>query len=114
MEKLCRKAEIDAVFRSRRVVSTLALTMHFSQGPGTRNRVAIMAGKRVGTSVARNRARRVIWEYLRTSEPFLKKGVDMIWIARPPIAEKSNSEIRLIGENLLKQARLLCSGEIEK
>ncbi|MBI2266263.1 MAG: ribonuclease P protein component [Armatimonadetes bacterium] len=96
--------EIDTVFRSRKAVSTPALTLHFSRNSVSRNRVVIMAGKKVGTSVVRNRARRVIWEFLRSSEPLLRQGMDMVWVVRPELGGKSNSEIRSLEESLLKEA----------
>lgn len=46
------------------------------------NRIGITVSKKIGKSVQRNRAKRVIREAYRLLEPELKVGYDMIFVAR--------------------------------
>ena len=51
-----------------------------------RNRFGFVVGKRVGKAVARNRVRRQLREAIKTLEPWLRKGYDVVIVARGPIA----------------------------
>ena len=44
--------------------------------------VGITCGKKIGTAVLRNRARRVIRESFRELSPRIKKGVNLVFVAR--------------------------------
>jgi len=46
------------------------------------NRLGITASKKIGGAVQRNRARRIIKEAYRLTEPELKKGFDIVVVAR--------------------------------
>ncbi|MDR2487042.1 MAG: ribonuclease P protein component [Clostridiales Family XIII bacterium] len=52
------------------------------------NRYAYLASKKVGDSVRRNRARRLMRESLRGQKGLLKQGYDILYIARNTIADK--------------------------
>ena len=45
-------------------------------------RVGITTGKKIGSAVARNRCRRVIREAYRSLSPTLRKGYDIVFVAR--------------------------------
>ena len=45
-------------------------------------RVGITTGKKIGSAVARNRCRRVIREAYRSLSPKLRKGYDIVFVAR--------------------------------
>jgi len=76
------------------------------------NRYAFVAGKRVGKSVERNRAKRLCREAIRHFHPRLKPGHDLVLIVRGEAAELPTYEIaRAIIERLLIRARLLPPGE---
>jgi len=46
------------------------------------NRLGITASKKIGGAVQRNRARRIIKEAYRLTEPRLNKGFDIVIVAR--------------------------------
>jgi ribonuclease P protein component len=50
--------------------------------PHVANRYAVIAGKRIGGSVERNRCKRLVREALRNLHPHLKQGYDIAIIAR--------------------------------
>ena len=66
--------------RERRVVLYVLPT---EQG----TRVAFVCGRRVGTAVARNRARRLMRESWSALAPGTQGGFDIVFVARPEIEE---------------------------
>ncbi len=52
------------------------------------NRKAFLSSKKVGGSVERNRARRIMREAYRSVEEKLPQGYDLLFIARSTITEK--------------------------
>jgi ribonuclease P protein component len=76
------------------------------------NRYAFVAGKRVGKSVERNRAKRLCREAIRFHHPQLRPGHDLVLIVRGEAAELPSYEVaRAIIERLLVKARLLQPGD---
>ena len=71
-----------------------------------RVRLGVAAGKSVGTAVARNRAKRLLREAMRTLIPNIASGLDLILIARPALASATLAEAQRALENLLQRARI--------
>lgn len=55
-----------------------------------RNRYTVIAGKKVGKSHERNRAKRLVRESLRLTHPKLRAGFDIVVIVRGTLAELPN------------------------
>jgi len=73
-----------------------------------RNRYTVVAGKRVGKSVQRNRVKRVVREALRTLHPTLRPGHDIVIIVRGTIEELPNLETATTCLNrIVRRARLV-------
>ena len=70
------------------------------------NRYAVLASKKVGNSVMRNRARRLIKESLRIQKSEIKQGYDILFIARNRCAEAAFAEIFQSLKNTLKRSDL--------
>ena len=75
------------------------------------SRFGFSVGKRVGKAVVRNRARRRAREVVRLLLPSIEAGWDALFVARPPIARATYSEIASVAETLLRRTGLL---ELEK
>lgn len=69
-------------------------------------RVGVAAGKRVGSAVARNRAKRLMRHAMRTQAPRVAPGWDLLLIARAPIAPVKMQDVAAALESLLRQAAL--------
>jgi ribonuclease P protein component len=70
-------------------------------------KVGVAAGRTVGTAVARNRAKRLLREAMRTLIPDTVSHVDLLLIARPALASASLADVRQALTALLGRARLL-------
>ena len=71
------------------------------------SRFGFAAGKRVGTAVARNRAKRVLREAVRTYLPDIQVGWDLVFIARRPIVAATLGQTREAVSHLLQRAGVL-------
>ena len=69
------------------------------------SRYGLVASKRVGNAVVRNRVKRLLREILRQAS--LKPGWDIVFIARPAAATASFSDLRQLVSSLLSQAKIL-------
>ena len=58
-----------------------------------KNRIGLTCGKTVGKAVARNRAKRLMRESFRALSPEMKKGYDIIIIARTAICKKKCGDV---------------------
>lgn len=70
------------------------------------NRLGFLASKKVGNSVVRNRARRLMKESFRKAEPNLQSGYDLIMIARNGIQLVKCDDVYRSLSSLFKRAGL--------
>ncbi len=71
-----------------------------------RSRFAVVAGRSVGNSVQRNRAKRYLREALRPLLPHIALGWDVILLARRPILSVKFQECQMAILSLLQRAGL--------
>jgi len=71
------------------------------------NRVGFIASKKVGKSVVRNRARRLMREAFRAYEEQIEPGYDFILIARQTIKEATYHDVKKSIAYLLKKSKLI-------
>ena len=69
------------------------------------SRYGLVASKRVGGAVVRNKVKRLLREIMRQMP--LKSGWDIVFIARPAAAAVHYADLRQLVESLLSQAGLL-------
>ncbi|MEI6289628.1 MAG: ribonuclease P protein component [Chloroflexota bacterium] len=72
-----------------------------------RVRIGISTSRAVGNAVKRNRAKRLIKESIRPFIPSIRKGYDLVLIARNRLLDSEFSEIQITIEGLLMRAELL-------
>jgi ribonuclease P protein component len=72
------------------------------------NRYGIVAGRKSGGAVQRNRLKRITREALRDLHPDLRPGYDLVVIIRGTVEELSGSgEARALLARMLRRAKLL-------
>ena len=71
------------------------------------NRIAFLASKKVGNSVTRNRARRLMKESYRVVNERLVIGYDIIFIARKTIINSKYADVKKSIEAAMRRAGIL-------
>ena len=84
--------DISAVLRGRRQRAGRLCVLHLGVGPGDGVRVAVVASRRVGHAVARNRAKRLLREAARCV-PW-RPGTDVVLVARAAASSSSFQQVR--------------------
>ncbi len=74
------------------------------------SRTAFVASKKVGNSVQRNRARRLMRAAFRSIEPGIANGFDIIFVARNTIADCKEADVEKSMRKSLKDCGLLGNG----
>ena len=92
-EVLRKKADFSLIYNRGKSVNDRYVVLFYRKNGLSYNRRAFLASKKVGNSVRRNRARRLVRESFNNIEKKLKKGYDIVIIARNSINDKSFSQV---------------------
>lgn len=106
-EKIRKNIEFRAVYRKGKSFSNQLLVLYIYKNRKDLNRIGISVSKKVGKSVTRSRVKRLISESYRLNKDSLKKGYDLVFIARTASNDKGYFEIEKALKNILKRAGLL-------
>ena len=90
------------------------LVMYIIKNGTAENRLGISVSKKVGKSVVRSHVTRLIRESYRSMEAELKRGYDIVVIARVSCNEASYWEVRDSLRHLMKKHNFFCPEEAEK
>ena len=91
-EVLRKKEDFSAIYRRGKSVSDRLIVLFYRKNGLSYNRTAFLASKKVGNSVQRNRAKRLMKESFRISCDNLKTGYDIIFIGLCPDCRTDNQD----------------------
>jgi ribonuclease P protein component len=112
--RLRRGAEVRAARARGRAIADGPLVLRFLPNPSQppANRYAVVAGRKSGGSVQRNRLKRVTREALRVLHPDIQPGYDFVVIIRGTVEELTGSDAaRAILTRMLRRAGLMVPPE---
>ena len=104
---LRKDADFDNVYKRGRSVGERYVVVFYIKNHRDINRTCFLASKKVGNSVRRNRARRLMRESYRLMKDRLPAGYDVIIIARNTITGRKFFEVDKSIRNAFKRAGLL-------
>lgn len=113
-ESLRRKYDFKRVYVKGKSLADYHLVLYCLKNGTDQNRLGISVSKKVGNSVVRSRVTRLIKENYRLDEEHIKKGYDLIFIARVNAKGKDYGTIHRSVIKLLKRHSLYQKPEIEK
>lgn len=107
-ERIRKNLEFRRVYKRGKSYSNQLLVLYvYKNYKNTNiNRVGISVSKKVGNSVVRSRVKRLISEGYRLNCSNLKKGYDLVFIARNTSKDKTYQEVEKSIIKLLKKAGL--------
>ncbi|MCU0475641.1 MAG: ribonuclease P protein component [Anaerolineae bacterium] len=104
--RLTRSEDFSRARQSGQTVRGRLLLLNVVPNQLAHNRYGIVTGKRLGSAVARNRARRVVRAALRRLHAQLRTGWDVVVVPHPPLFEQPFAEVVHALERLARQAGL--------
>ena len=108
-------ADFQKVYRTGKSYANRLLIMYVMKTEeGADTRIGISVSKKVGKSVVRSHVTRLIRESYRSMEAELKRGYDIVVIARVSCNEASYWEVRDSLRHLMKKHNFFCPEEAEK
>ena len=113
MEKinsLTRNSDFRRAYTKGKSVVTPLVVVYLTRNRVKARRVGITTSKKIGNAVQRNRARRVIREAYRGLAPRVKRGFDLVLVARGRTPFVKSTDVERALEKALAQAGALTSG----
>lgn len=74
--------EFRRLYAKGKSVATPSLVVYFRRTNRDYNQLGLTVSTKIGNAVCRNRVRRRLKEIYRTNEPRMKKGLDIVVVAR--------------------------------
>lgn len=111
---LRRKDDFNSIYRKGRSIGERYVVLFYRKNDLSYNRTAFLASKKVGNSVERNRARRLMKENYRFLKDNIKPGHDIIFIARNTINGMKAQDVGRSMKGALRRAKLTAARGGEK
>jgi ribonuclease P protein component len=115
MEKLipiCENRDFRRIYARGKSVVTPQIVIYISKNRQKTLRIGITTSKKIGNAVMRNRSRRIIREAFREISPQIKRGYDIILVARgkTPYLKSTDVKNQLIRQ--LSKEKLFVNAEL--
>ena len=104
---LRRKDDFTSIYKKGRSVGERYIVLFYKKNNLSYNRIAFLASKKVGNSVERNRARRLMKENYRFLKSHIRNGYDLVFIARNSILDAKCRDVQRSIESALKRTGVL-------
>jgi len=104
-EVLRKKEDFNRVYKKGKSVGDRFVVVFCLRNDLGYNRISFLASKKVGNSVKRNRARRLMRESMRNIEN-IKQGYDIIVIARNTINDRKCADVKKSLEAALRRLKI--------
>ena len=104
---LRKKSDFSAIYNKGKSVGDRYIVLFYRKNGLTYNRTGFLASKKVGNSVKRNRARRLMKEAYRTFYGELPQGYDFIIIARNTISGRKCADVEKSLKSAFKKTGVL-------
>jgi ribonuclease P protein component len=94
LERIRRKSDFASLYRDGGRLRARLFTLVFLKNDLGRSRLAVVASRKVGSAVVRNRVKRRFRELFRRNKALLKEPLDLLVIARPESGEAAWADLR--------------------
>lgn len=98
--------DFKKVYENGKSIANRYLVMYIYENGTEENRIGISVSKKVGNSVIRHRTTRLIRESVRLNEDTVKKGYDIVIVARMMVKGKGFKDVESAYLHLIKLHKL--------
>ena len=106
-DRLRRTADFDRVYSSGKRHASRELTLIFAPSPAGTTRLGLSVGRRIGNAVVRNRVKRLLREAFRLNKHQVKKGYDILLVARKGVGDLTFRQVEMLVMELFRNGGLL-------
>ena len=106
-EILRKKDDFNAIYNAGKSIPERYVVLFIKKNGLSYNRTAFLASKKVGNSIQRNRAKRLMKESYRLSAEKFLPGYDLIFVARKTINGKKLSDVKWSLLNAAKKGKVI-------
>lgn len=104
---LRNRDDFSSIYKKGKSIGERYIVLFYKKNDLSYNRIAFLASKKVGNSVERNRARRLMKENYRFLKDEIRSGYDLIFIARNSINGRKAYHVKKSMVNALIKSKLL-------
>jgi ribonuclease P protein component len=112
-ERLRRTVDFDRAYTEGKKVASSSLVLFFCPSRQEATRLGVSVSKKIGKAVVRNRVKRLLRESFRLNKHALKKGYDILLVARMGIQGMRFRQVEVLILELFRRGGLICP-EAEK
>jgi ribonuclease P protein component len=105
-EILRKKDDFQAIYKAGKSVPERYIVLFYRKNDLPYSRTAFLASKKVGNSIQRNRAKRLMKESYRLNAEKFLEGYDLIFIARNTINGKMQKDVEKSLLNAAKRGKV--------
>ncbi len=105
-EVLRKQKDFSSIYKSGRSVPDRYVVLFYKKNDLSYNRTAFLASKKVGNSVQRNRAKRLMKECYRLNSEKFSEGFDLIFIARNSINGRNYRDVERSVLNAARRGKI--------
>ena len=104
IERLRKNMDFKNVYKKGKSIADKYIVIYFLRNNMDITRVGFTASKKVGKSVIRNRARRLMKESFRNLSKDIKGGYDIVFIARARIKDAAYNDVEKSMVRVIKKS----------
>ena len=113
-DKLKANYDFQRLYRRGKSFVAPSIVTYVRNLNGNRIRLGITASKKLGSAVARNRAKRVITAAFRECLPCICRGCEIVIVARSRILSEKSTQVAVTLKKQLSAAGIWCENESDK
>lgn len=106
-DRLRRTADFDRVYSSGKRLASFELKLIFAPSPVGATRLGLSVSRRIGNAVVRNRVKRLLREAFRLNKHQVKKGYDILLVARKGVEDLKFRQVEMLVMELFRKGGLL-------
>ena len=112
--KINKNNEFRKTYKKGKSIVGSLIVIYYIRNGTKENRIGLTVSKKLGNAVKRNRSKRLILESYSILYEKIKKGYDIIFVARNKLKDVKMNSVLIEMEKLLKKESLILEGNLNE